>query len=361
MISRLPKRLRDEVVSRAGLFLAAFVAVGLPAESRGAATAGEDVKYQRAFDDAVDKGLAFLARSQATDGSFGSRTPAITALAVMAFLARGNTPGLPPYGDVINRGIDYILSQQSPRGDLMTGGGQMYSHNISTLMLAEVSGMVDPERQARIDAVLPQALRVILAAQDVQKAEQFAGGWRYEPTSKDADISHSGWALMALRAARNNGTPVPKEAIDKAIKFILRCNVETGGFAYQPGGNPNLARSGIGILCLELAGRHRDKVTLKAGRYIADNFKEKSTRERFLSLTDHAYYSLYYAAHGMYQLGGNEWETFAPVLYDTVLKMQLPDGSWPGAAGNEKLPQYTTSMAILALSVSYCQLPIYQR
>ena len=356
MISRLPKRFRDEVVSHAGLFLAAFVAVCLPAESRGAATAGEDVKYRRAFDDAVDKGLAFLARSQATDGSFGSRTPAITALAVMAFLARGNTPGLPPYGDVINRGIDYILSQQSPRGDLMTGGGQMYSHNIATLMLAEVSGMVDPERQTRIDVVLPQALRVILAAQDVQKAEQFAGGWRYEPASKDADISHSGWALMALRAARNNGAPVPKEAIDKAVKFILRCNVETGGFAYQPGGNPNLARSGIGILCLELAGRHRDNVTLKAGRYIADHFNKEIGQGH-----GYQYYALYYSAHGMYQLGGGEWESFAPVLYDTVLKLQSPDGSWTAAGSSEKSPQYCTSMAILALSVSYCQLPIYQR
>ena len=62
----------------------------------------------------------------------------------------------------------------------------------------------------------------------------------------------------------------------------------------------------------------------------------------------------------MFQLGGPEWESFAPTLYDTILKMQSADGSWP-TAGNEQNPQYCTSMAILALSVSYCQLPIYQR
>jgi len=172
----------------------------------------EDEKYRRAFDEAVDKGLAFLARSQAADGSIGGpATPAITSLAVMAFLARGYSPGLPPYGDTINRGIDHILSIAPPSGLLMGQNGQMYSHNIAALMLSEVSGMVDPGRQARIDEVLPRALRIILAAQDVAKGEGHAGGWRYAPTSGDSDISGAGWALCALRSARNNGAPVPKD------------------------------------------------------------------------------------------------------------------------------------------------------
>jgi len=318
----------------------------------------EDVKYQRAFDEAVDKGLAFLAQSQAKDGSIGEKnTPAMTSLAVMAFLARGNSPGLPPYGDVINKGIDYILSIPDNKGTLMGGGGAMYSHNIACLMLSEVSGMVDPERQARIDAVLPRAIRVTLDAQDVNKSEDYAGGWRYQPTENSSDISHSGWALAALRSARNNGAPVPKEAIDKAVKFILRCRTQGDGFAYTPGGGPNLARTGIGLLCLELAGRHRDDVTLKAGEYIIKQFKGDSP----LNGETCRYYALYYIANGMFQLGGPEWEAFAPPLYDTVLKMQSGNGSWPSPGGHESDVCYCTSMAILTLSVSYRQLPIYQR
>ncbi len=327
-------------------------------QSHAAPSMIEDVKYQRAFDEAVDKGLAFLAKSQVKDGAIGAQnTPAITSLAVMAFLARGYTPGVPPYGDVINRGIDFILTTPDAQGAMMGGHGQMYSHNIASLMLSEVSGMVDPERQARIDATLPSALRIILAAQEVNKSESMTGGWRYQPTSNDSDISLAGWALAALRSARNNGAPVPREAIDKAVKFILRCRTKDDGFAYQPGGGANLARTGIGLLCLELAGRHRDEVTLKAGQYITKQFQSDSPFR-----SDHGrYYALYYVANGMFQLGGPEWEAFAPTLYNTVLKLQSEDGSWPTAGGHEEDAAYCTSMAILSLSVSYRQLPIYQR
>ncbi len=319
----------------------------------------EDEKYQRAFDDAVDRGLAFLARSQAADGSIGgAQTPAVTALAVMAFLARGYSPGLPPYGEVINRGIDHILSVAKPNGLLMGGGGQMYSHSIATLMLSEVSGMVDPERQARIDEVLPGAVQIILAAQDIAKGETHAGGWRYQPTSSDSDISLAGWSLAALRSARNNGAPVPGEAVEKAVKYILRCRVSNGGgFGYQPGGGPNLARTGIGLLCLELGGRHRDEVTLAAGKYLAGSFKNESS----LNGETEPYYTFYYMANGMFQLGGPEWEEFAPRLYDSILRIQGQDGAWQPRGGQAPNSQYATSMAILALSVSYRQLPIYQR
>lgn len=324
--------------------------------SPGATNVTEDAKHQRAFDEAVDKGLSFLARSQGKDGSIGGpETPALTSLAVMAFLARGYTPGLPPYGETINRGVDFILSVRSPDGHLMGRRGEMYSHNISCLMLSEVSGMLDPERQARVDVVLPRAIQVTLAAQNVKKEDAFAGGWQYQPNTTKSDISHSGWALAALRSARNNGAPVPKEAVDKAVKFILRCRTTNGGFAYQPGGGANLARTGIGLLCMELAGRHRDEATLKAGELIRKSFSAGA-----LSQEVERYYALYYMANGMFQLGGQDWETFCPVLYNTILGMQSADGSWPGG-GHAPNTQYSTSMAILALSVSYRQLPIYQR
>ena len=343
-------------MNRTPLIVISAILMLFPVAGHSGPLAREDVKYQRAFDEAVDKGLEFLARSQEPNGSIGGRIPAITSLAVMAFLARGYTPGLPPYGDAINHGIDFILSSPSTNGAIVVGGGQMYSHNISTLMLSEVSGMVDPGRQARIDVVLPQALHVILAAQDVRKTEAYQGGWRYEPTSIDSDISLAGWALMALRSARNNGAPVPKEAINRAIQFILRCRTKDGGFSYQPGGGSGLARTGIGLLCLELAGRHRDETALKAGHYIAKQFKKEHPLQG-----EHEYYALYYCANGMFQLGGPEWETFAPLLYNTILNLQLADGSWPDGTKNESNAQYCTSMAILSLSVSCRQLPIYQR
>lgn len=332
----------------------------MPSAAKADTAAGEDTKFQKAFDSANDRALAYLAKAQLPDGSWPGgmkENTAIASLCVMAFLARGYTPDLPPYGSTINRGIDFVLGSQNQEGVLTgRGGGQMYSHNISTLMLSEVSGMVSPERQKRLDEALAKALKLILDAQRVVKSESHRGGWRYEPHSKDSDISHSGWALMALRSARNNGAPVPREAIDDAGRFILRCSENDGGFAYQPGGGSGIARTGVGLLCLELSGRHRDAVTTKAAAYITREF-EKKWNERF------AFYTLYYVAQAMFQFSGDEWEKFAPKLYDTVLKLQNPDGSWVALNNQEKQAGtcYCTSMATLALSVSYRQLPIYQR
>jgi len=47
----------------------------------------------------------------------------------------------------------------------------------------------------------------------------------------------------------------------------------------------------------------------------------------------------------------------------TLLKMQERDGSWSEGRGNEARAGacYSTSMAVLALTPAYRQLPIYQR
>src|SRR4029079_10081412 len=98
--------------------------------------------------------------------------------------------------------IRYVLATESKNGYLGVRGGKMYEHGIAALFLSEVSGMVDPARQQRIDVMLPRALKVILDAQAVPKTEAIdSGGWRYEPDSKDSDMSVTGWCLMALRSA----------------------------------------------------------------------------------------------------------------------------------------------------------------
>lgn len=320
-------------------------------------------KYQEQVDKAVDKALAYLKTQQAADGSFASGSmkgsTAVTSFAVMAYLAKGHTPGNGEYGDVINKGIDYILSQQKKEGMLVgpaPSHGPMYCHTIATLMLSEVSGMVDDARQKKIDKVLPVALKIIISAQQVKKPPAQQGGWRYSPQAVDSDISCSGWALMGLRSARGNGAQVPKEAIEQAVKFIMNCRMPDGGFAYQPGGGSGLARTGTGLLCLELCGRHGDKATTAAGDWILKHLPRNVGEDFF-------YYGLYYCSQGMFQLGGQHYEKWATHMYEMMLKVQKPDGSWPQGAGNEAAPGtcYSTAMTVLAISVSYRQLPIYQR
>lgn len=324
----------------------------------------EDPELRDRVDQAVDRGLRFLAESQRDDGTFpgdSGNTTALPALAGMAFLSKGYVPGEDLYGEAINRSIDYILKSADMhekarfKGYLgHQGNGRMYAHSIATLFLSEVSGMVDPDRQEKIDEILPYSAKVLLDAQARQKNDQDRGGWRYQPDSGDSDMSCSGWALMALRSARLNGGTVPDEAIEKAVSYIKRSqSPDKGGFVYrrQEGDNYITTLSGAGILCLELCGRHNDPASLRAANFLARDYRN-------LMNQGYTFYGLYYTAQGLFQIGGDLWKEFSTWMYDTWIPRQRPDGAWDK---NEVSPYYATSMCVLAFTVPYRQLPIYQR
>jgi hypothetical protein len=328
-----------------------------PAPARADKASAKLAKHNARVDQAVDRGLEWLAKNQDKTGWFAGgygKTNAVVGLATMAFLAKGYTPGRGKYGDELNRCIDYILTNRRRNGSLDAGhgGGGMYSHCISTLVLSEVSGMVDPDRQKKIDKVLPNALKLILQAQRVKKNDSYKGGWRYKFTSRNSDISVSGWALMALRSARLNGARVPDEAIKDAMGFFKRCQRPDGQFGYTPRGSGGLARTGVGLLALELTGEHDSKLARKAGDSILRHIRLKKSLR-----TNRYYYAVYYCSQGMFQLGGEYWETYAEKLFDDVISKQQADGRWQ--TGSYRA--YSTSMCVLSLSVVYRQLPIYQR
>jgi hypothetical protein len=339
------------------LFLPLLLAVSfLLAPFRSAAQA---VTASDEVDVAIERGLKYLASVQRENGSFPRRygeTGAISALAGMAFLAKGYTPGSEKYGENINRSVDYILSCVNPTngyfGVKLPNQG-MYVHAICTLFLTEVSGMVDPVRQARIDEVVPKSIKLILDAQNIGKDVRDKGGWRYTPTSRDSDMSCSGWVLMALRSSRLNGGKVPGDAIERAVEYVKRqYNEAEGSFHYQGrSGQYALTLTGAGILCLELCGRHNDPASLRAASYLSRDFRN-------LANQSNALYGLYYTAQGSFQVGGDLWRDFSAWMYETWLPRQRPDGAWER---NEVSPAYATSLCVLAFTVPYRQLPIYQR
>jgi hypothetical protein len=313
---------------------------------------------------AVDRGLEYLARTQLPDGSWLSymgKNTGIVGLAVMAFLAAGHEPGRGRFGENIDRGVSFLLGAVED-GMIVTADrshGPMYEHGIATLLLGEVAGMVNEEHPAfeKIARVHRSAVNLILRAQNVPKEASANGGWRYTPSSTDSDLSVTGWELLALRAAENAGLPVPRRNIEQAVVYVKRCAHRSGGFCYMPGGEPNIARTGTGILALQLAGDFKSPEAIRGGDWLLKNPLEP--RGPFF------FYAVYYSTQAMYQLGGHYWEAWRPLSEGILLKEQKPDGSWPPLPYETHEHQagaaYTTAMAILSLTVDYKYLPIYQR
>ena len=334
-----------------------------------------------------------MATQQAADGSFptlDSGQPGVTSLATMAFLSRGHQPGLGPYGQRLNRAIDYVLSCQKSNGlitllspgpvheDKQPSHTAIYNHAISGLMLGEAYGQVSGQRAKAMKQAIEQALDFSLQLQVRPKREQDRGGWRYirvyQRSGVDSDLSVTGWHLMFLRSAKNAEFKVPQTNVDEAVKFVQRLwDAESGGFKYELYESPNVGTRisrgmvGAGILCLSMAGQHQTAQARAAGDWLlAHPFK---TFGELVPARDRFFYGAYYCSQAMVQLGGRYWEQFFPPLAEVLLSSQSSDGSWPpevggyAPTGGEAVfgNVYSSAMAVLSLTPPYQLLPVYQR
>lgn len=303
---------------------------------------------------AITKALAFIATKQNPDGSWSDagyqHSTAITSFALLAYMSQGHLPGQGMYGPEVNKGAQFLIaSAREPDGLLIgaRGGGQsMYSHGIATLTLSQLWGMTADDA---IRPVLKRAVDLIIRSQNPQ------GGWRYNPTPADADISVTVMQVMALRAAKNAGLHVPDQTLKKAIEYIESCrDAKTGGYCYQPrAGGPEFARTAAGLCVLQLAGKYDSKEIPQAVAYLEKHSKSKS----------HFWYGHYYASHAMHQVGGAFWDSWYAKLKEIVLPEQGQDGSWSGnnLDSHRVGPIYQTSIAVIALSVPAQYIPIFQR
>lgn len=318
-------------------------------------------------DEAIKQGLEYLKSKQNQDGSWSGgagRQPAITGLAVMAFLSAGHVPGEGKYGKVVENGVRAMIKMQNANGLIASDHGhQMYHHGICTLMLAEAAGMTQGPLAADVKKALEKAVVIVLQAQR-KGGDRNKGGWRYQVAGADADMSVTGWQLLALRAAKNVGCDVPPDAIASAVDYIKRSqDPYTGAFTYTPGGGSTIPCTGTGILGLCVCSKEgvKSAEALKAGAAMLRSLREPGYVAYPLQYNGaHFFYSVYYASQATFQLGGNYWETYRPHIHKMLISNRnKQDGSWVGSDGHG--PIYSSSMAILALTVEYRFLPIYQR
>lgn len=325
-------------------------------------------------DAAIERGLEYLLSQQREDGAITDRQydTTMTALAIMALSSTGSTPNTPgPRGAACRGALDFVLSPDRQDAAGYFGnrdGSRMYGHGVTTLMLTEVLGMgADADQDARIHTACENAINLILSAQDKSKAKKYRGGWRYTPNSNDADLSVSVWQLMALRSAKNDGLEVPAQAIQDAIAYLHRSYSarldsqgepleEIAGFCYLPDNrHASFAMTAAGLLALQVCGQYDSPFVEGSTRWLEQH--PPKWQDRFF------FYGMYYYAQGMYQRGGQPARIAEANVRRLLLERQRDDGSWAAPGGEESGAGkvYTTSMAILSLSVRYHYLPIYQR
>ncbi|MCI0342836.1 MAG: HEAT repeat domain-containing protein [Planctomycetales bacterium] len=345
---------------------------------------------------AVDRGLAWLAAHQSEDGRWSSgrfskgcpveddgagkiqcacwgegvhgHDVAYTGLAVLCFLGAGHAPGEGPYTREVTAGLAFLLASQQPDGAVgdPNTGYPMYNHGIGSLAICEAAALTRDPRFLRAAE---------LAVQYTLRCQQVGGGWDYYGWANAGrnDVSVSGWQVMALKSALIAGIPVPERHWAAASKFLRRMTRSDGEVRYADRGfqgSEGNVRHGpgmtaVGLLCrLYLGEKPGDAALAASARRIA---AETPSWHRSTESKLHTVYYWYYGTLALFQWGGEPWADWNRELKSALIPNQRKDGhaagswdpaeSWLSRFGGRL---YATTLNILNLEVYYRYLPIYR-
>jgi len=314
---------------------------------------------------AVARGLEWLARHQAADGSWrfdlsGCRcdgacrnpgsvrsTTAATGMALLPFLGAGQTHERGEHAQTVTRGLYYLMSkmQATARGGDLSEG-TMYGHGVATLALAEALGMTGDRMLA---PYVRDAVRFLETSQDMH-----GGGWRYLP-GQPGDTTVTAWQLAALKSAALAGVEVPSPTIHGICEFLDRVQVQGGeGYGYIGPQKDRPCTSAIGLLC-RIYTTWPEQATLDRG--LARLAARGPDRE--------AVYQNFYLSQALLLRNHPAWARWNPKNRDQLVARQdgvgHEAGSWSftdaDTAPGGRLGH--TALAILTLEVYYRLLPIY--
>ena len=341
------------------LLASSFVLTAFPAVRAEDApvAAPEIVELTKDVDKAVDRGCAWLAKNQGHDGSWGSEGSSgqykmvMTGLAGLALLSAGNQPGRGLYGSNITRAAEYCL-KHAQRDGLITSDTEMqtmYGHGFAMTFLAELYGMdQNGELGQRLKAVLTMAVKKTGQSQSIN------GGWYYSPNSGADEGSVTVTQVQALRSCSNAGIEVPVKLMNDSVNYLVKCQNGDGGIRYsiQSGQTSSVALTSAGVACYLMAGRYNDEHAKKAIDFLKKNLDPKHT------VGYHDYYTNFYGAQAMFQIGGDSWSHYYPAIRDRFVTQQASDGSW---RGDDVGSTYRTAIATMILAMPYRYLPIFQK
>jgi hypothetical protein len=347
-------------------------------------------------DDAIERGLQWLKRTQAQDGHWeatgGQYKVAMTALAGMCFLMEGSNLKEGKYTDELNKTVTWLTApaRQQSNGLIADGssgnfGSYIHGHGYATLFLASAyAENEDREMQQRIEKAVSQAVTFTAKAQTQKKHRQAegkevdVGGWGYVSAADGRNYDEGSTTvtqLQALRAAADAGIAVPTETITKAVAYLGACTTSKGGVIYSYSDANGIARAGdervaitvAAVACSFSAKQYSGEMPKRWIKYCKDNVTVAQGR------VPHDEYMNYYYAQFLYALGENRygemfpnepkqqwltWSKYREVMFPYLIEQQSKDGAWvTGYIG----PVFSTAVNLTILQLEKEQLPFYRR
>jgi hypothetical protein len=317
--------------------------------------------------------LQWLLRQQLEDGSWSLSGPfsdgvqphehaSATAMALLAFLGNGHThvQGLKEFKQAVNKGKNWLLEKQQENGTWRVDSGhhRLYVHGQCTIALCELYGM------SKDTALRKAAERAVKYCVDSQSPQ---GGWRYNPSDQDADVSVTGWILMGLQSAKMAGLEVPSLTLKRISGFLDKCTKDGSHYSYLAGSDQTLpSMTAEALLCRQYLGWTRDNKSLQTGiNYMLERLPKWERYDDFGGKGRDVYY-WYYATQVIHHAEGKVWEKWnaamKPALVGSQIKAGRERGSWD-PAGDKWGPYggrlYVTCLSTYMLEVYYRHLPLY--
>lgn len=326
--------------------------------------------------DAVTEGalslaLGWLARHQSLDGTWDARAfgaacrdgghcpgvgdrpyrDATTALALLPFLGAGHTHLEGPWRETVRNGLAALVRRQREDGSFASDPKRAYASAIATLVLAEAYGMTG---SPTLREPAQRAARYFVDRQ----AE--SGGWRYEPGDGNADTSVTGWVTVALVSAQRAGLDVPRSTLAGCRRWMRSQTGDDGRVGYTGLGSGPDALLGVGLLCRHLLGADATGPELAPiARRLAGLRPEwpPDTGPTGYGVADPMHW--YYGSLAAFQADGDAWLMWEPRLRDVLLRHQERDGceagSWDavGSTGAHGGRVVATALCALCLEVTY--------
>lgn len=346
------------LVRGAATMLAVTAIVLVPWRTAGAAPQALPPGVTVETREAIDRGLAYLARVQdhqgfwANRGNYGEYPVAMTALVGMAFLMDGNTTTQGRYAPHVDRAVKYLLHSATPSGLIARTEHEprpMFGHGFSMLFLAEVLGTTESaSRSEQIQDVLRRAVQL------TARAQSRFGGWIYTPDANSDEGSVTITQLQGLRACRNAGVAVPKSVIDRAMEYLATSQNSDGGIRYtaRGAGASRAPITAAAVCCWYNAGLYDIRRAERALDYC------RRTLDAHRPVGGHDFYAHLYYAQALYVGAHKDWDEYFAKRRDYMLAIQLPEGFWWSDGVGDA---YSTAIALIIMQLPYNRVPIMQQ